>query len=97
MGLKKALKIIEFQKEVIEKQEKVIKTQDELIKHLEKRVEEIERLSKEKSIPYFVKEDVRTYHHKSGQKEGHEGVSRETPEKIDEVKKWDAKELWVNM
>ena len=59
---------------------------------LKKRIEELESLAKEKSKPSFVKEDVRSYHHKTGQKEGHEGVSRETPEKIDEVKKWDLKE-----
>ena len=68
------------------------------IKELEKRVEELEKMWEEhikicplfhKSKPSFVKEDVKNYHHKSGQKEGHEGVSRETPEKIDNVKKWD--------
>jgi len=58
-------------------------------KLLKKRIRELEEIIKEKSKPSFVKEDVRSYHHKSGQKEGHEGVSRETPEKIDEVKKWD--------
>jgi transposase len=86
MGLKKALKLIESQREVIEKQEKLIRNQDELINHLRKRVEELEKLSKEKSKPDFVKEDVRSYNHKSGQKEGHEGYSRHIPERIDEVK-----------
>src|SRR3989344_3105682 len=60
-----------------------------------KRIEELERENnflKEKVKPSFVKEDVRSYHHKTGQKEGHGGVSRETPKKIDEVKKWDVKE-----
>ena len=57
-----------------------------------KRIEELEKENsflKEKSKPSFVKEDIKAYHHKTGQKEGHEGASRETPEKIDEVKKWD--------
>ena len=63
-----------------------------------KRIEELERENKllkekfkEKNKPSFIKEDVRVYHHKSGQKEGHEGISREIPEKIDEVKKIDIK------
>lgn len=105
MGLKKALKLIEFQKEIISRQEnmitmqnemnlnlkKVVESQNEIIKNLEKQIKNYEALVKEKSKLSFVKEDVRSYHHKSGQKEGHEGVSRETPEKIDEVKKWDIK------
>jgi transposase-like protein len=61
-----------------------------------RRISELEKenalLKKEKSVPSFVKRDVNQYHHKSGQKEGHEGISREIPEKIDEVKKWDIKE-----
>ena len=106
MGLKKALKLIEVQREVIsnqkemidnlkevsEKKNEIIENQDKLIETLTVRIEELEKLTKEKSKPSFVKEDVKSYHHKSGQKEGHEGVSRETPEKIDEVKKWDVKE-----
>ena len=76
--LSKALQRIE-ELELFEKENKILK----------KRIEELEGIVKEKSIPSFVKEDVRSYHHKTGQKEGHEGVSRETPEKIDEVKKWD--------
>ena len=53
---------------------------------LRKEVEELKGLLKEKSMPSFIKADIPIYHHKSGQKEGHEGVSRETPEKIDEIK-----------
>ena len=79
--LSKALKRIE-ELESFEKENKLLK----------KRIEELEKLVKEKSKPSFVKEDVRIYHHKTGQKEGHEGVSRETPKEIDEVKKWDIKE-----
>jgi len=56
------------------------------------RIEELEEIVKEKNKPSFIKVDISNYHHKSGQKEGHGGVSRETPEKIDEVKKWDVKE-----
>lgn len=70
------------------------------IKELEKRVEELEKMWEEhikicplfQNKPSFVKEETRIYHHKSGQKEGHEGVSRETPKEIDETKKWDIKE-----
>jgi transposase/transposase-like protein len=86
MGLKKALKLVEFQKEVIANQEKVIQNQDKLINHLEKRVKELEEIFKEKSKPSFVKEDVRDYQRKSGQKEGHKGYSRHIPERIDEIK-----------
>lgn len=69
-----------------------LKQTKEALKKALFRIEELEGLVKEKSKPSFVKEDVRSYHHKSGQKEGHEGISRETPKKIDEVKKWDIKE-----
>ena len=86
MGLKKALKIIEFQKEVITNQDKVIQNQDKLIKHLEKRIEELERINKVKSIPSFIKKDVKEEPEKSGQKEGHVGYSRHIPERIDEIK-----------
>ena len=71
--------------------EELRQTREALQKAL-KRIEELEDLVKDKGKPSFVKEDVRSYHHKSGQKKGHEGVSRETPEKINEVKKWDIKE-----
>ena len=60
-------------------------------KTLRKELEELREKIKQKSKPSFIKEDVRVYHHKSGQKEGHEGISREIPEKIDEVKKIDEK------
>ena len=86
MGLKKALKFIDFQKEVIANQEKVIQNQDKLIKHLEKRVDELEGIVKEKSKPDFIKEDVKKEPKISGQKEGHVGYSRHIPERIDEVK-----------
>ena len=82
MGLKKRVKELEEENRFLK----------ETILALIKRIEELESLVKEKSKPSFVKEDIRSYHHKTGQKEGHEGVSRETPEKIDEVKKWDVKE-----
>src|SRR3989338_4733766 len=73
----------------LEEENKYLK---ETIKVILQELEELRRNIKERSIPSFVKEDVRSYNHKSGQKEGHEGVSREIPEKIDEVKKWDVKE-----
>ncbi len=65
---------------------KIIESQDKQIKNLEKQIGNLEGVIKEKSKPSFIKADIPIYHHKSGQKEGHEGVSRETPEKIDEVK-----------
>src|SRR3989338_6877714 len=79
MGLKKALKFIDFQKEVIANQEKVIQNQ-------EKRIDELEGIVKEKSKPDFIKEDVKKEPKISGQKEGHVGYSRDIPERIDEVK-----------
>ena len=75
MGLKKALKIIESQKQIIES--------------LEKRVKELEGLLKDKSKPSFIKEEVVHRHKKTGQKEGHVGISRTTPEQIDEKKEMD--------
>lgn len=82
MGLKKRVKELEEE----------LRITKEALQMALKRIEELETIVKEKSKLSFVKEDVRSYHHKSGQKEGHEGVSRETPKKIDEVKKWDVKE-----
>lgn len=96
MGLKKALKLIEIQRELIGEQKEMIvnlkelnKNKDGLIETLEKRIEGLEEVIKEKFKPSFVKEDVIHNHKKTGQKKGHEGVSREIPEKIDEVKRWD--------
>jgi len=100
MGLKKALKLIEAQREIIANQEKIIKNQDkqisnlndikkslgELIKSLEKRTKELEDEVKKKSKPAFVKEDIKKRKKKTGQKEGHEGHGRYSPERIDEVK-----------
>src|SRR3989344_3155470 len=59
MGLKKALKIIEAQREVIDNQEKINEIQSKIIKSLEKRIEELEALVKEKSVPAFVKKDIK--------------------------------------
>ena len=89
MNLKKRVQQLEEENKFLKEENRYLKMALEAI---EKRLLELEGLMKEKSKPSFVKEDVRRYHHKTGQKEGHEGVSRETPEKIDEVKKWDVKE-----
>lgn len=64
----------------------IIHEQAKEITQLRKRIEELEGKIKEKSKPDFVKDPVNYRHKKTGQKEGHEGVSRETPEEIDEVK-----------
>jgi transposase len=82
---------VNLEEEVKLLREELKQTREALQKAL-KRIEELESLVKEKSKPSFVTEDVKHYRHKSGQKEGHEGVSRETPKEIDEVKKWDIKE-----
>src|SRR3989344_5435293 len=86
MGLKKALKIIEAQREVIDNQEKINEIQSKIIKSLEKRIEELEALVKEKSVPAFVKKDIKEEPKTSGQKNGHKGYSRHIPERIDEIK-----------
>ncbi len=76
MGLKKRIK-------ELEEENKFLK---ETILALTKRVEELEGLVKEKSIPAFVKKDVKEELKISGQKNGHIGYSRHVPERIDEVK-----------
>ena len=100
MGLKKALKIIEAQKEIIDRQEiiikahgemnfnlkEIIKNQDKQIKNLEKQIGNLEELVKEKSKPSFVKKDVKEESKTSGQKTGHAGYSRHVPERIDKIK-----------
>jgi len=52
---------------------------------LRKEIEELKGIVKEKSKPFFVKKDVKEEPNKSGQKKGHPGCSRNTPEKIDEI------------
>jgi transposase len=57
----------------------IILTQEQRIKALE------EKLScKKKDPPEFIKPDTRVYHHKPGQKPGHEGMSRILPATVDE-------------
>jgi len=51
-----------------------------------KRIEELEGIVKEKSIPSFIKRDVKEEPKQSGQKEGHIGYSRHIAERIDEIK-----------
>ena len=89
MNLKKRVQQLEEENKFLKEENRYLKMALEAI---EKRLLELEVFAKEKSTPSFVKEDVRSYHHKTGQKEGHEGVSRETPKDINEVKKWDVKE-----
>lgn len=68
----------ELQKEIL-----LLRQKD---KEQEKRIEELEGKAREKNKPNFIKDPVNHYHKKTGQKEGHQGISRETPEEIDEVK-----------
>jgi len=75
MGLKKRIK-------ELEEENKFLK---ETVLALTKRVEELEGIVKEKSIPSFIKKDIKEEPKKSGQKEGHTGYSRHIPERIDEV------------
>ena len=58
----------------------IILVQEQRIKALE------EKLScNKKDPPEFVKADTRVYHHKPGQKPGHEGISRILPASVDET------------
>ena len=76
MGLKKRIK-------ELEEENKFLK---ETILALTKRVEELEGIAREKSIPSFIKANVKEEPKQSGQKEGHIGYSRHIPERIDKVK-----------
>jgi transposase-like protein len=74
-----------IKKRVIQLEEQLKQTEEALQKAL-KRIEELEGIIKEKSIPSFVKKDVKEEPKQSGQKEGHVGYSRYVPERIDYVK-----------
>ena len=76
MGLKKRIK-------ELEEENKFLK---ETIFSLTKRVEELEGIVKEKSIPSFIKKDVKEEPKISGQKKGHVGYSRHVVERIDKIK-----------
>lgn len=73
------------EKRITELEEKISFLEGALLKAL-RRIEELEEIIKEKSVPAFVKKEVKEESKKSGQKEGHEGCSRHKPEKIDEIK-----------
>jgi len=75
MGLKKEVKFL---------REEVILLREEN-KSLRKEIEELREIVKEKSIPSFIKKEVKEELKKSGQKEGHVGYSRHIPERIDEI------------
>ncbi len=72
----------------------------EKIEQLEKRVEELEKVNVKltadikkyknentpsSAIPYYEKENTNNRHKQSGQREGHLGMSRKKPEKIDRI------------
>lgn len=76
MGLKREVKLL---------REELRLTKEALVLAL-KRIEELEALVKEKSIPSFVKKDIKEEPKQSGQKNGHAGYSRHVPERIDEIK-----------
>lgn len=88
MNLKK--RVIELEERLIELEERLIKALqriqelDEENKKLKKRIEELEGKLNEKKVPHFIKENIKTRKKKNGQKKGHEGCSRKTPEIIDD-------------
>ena len=83
MGLKK--RVAQLEEENTQLKE-IIKNQAKLIQELQKRIKEVEKTLKKKSKPDFIKEDIKKRKKKTGQKEGHKGYTRHTPEKIDEIK-----------
>jgi transposase len=84
MGLKKRLRELEEKlAKALQKIEELESVAEEN-KELKKRIEELEGKLNEKKVPHFVKEDIKTRRKKNGQKKGHKGCSRRTPEKIDE-------------
>lgn len=54
----------------------IIFQQSERILKLEEKIQSIEDSHKNKSQPSFTKTNVRKYHHRPGQKQGHVGISR---------------------
>ena len=82
MGLKKEVKLLREENKYLK----------ETILALTKRIEELENLVKEKSVPSFVKKDIKEEPKISGQKNGHTGYSRHIPERIDEIKPLDSEE-----
>lgn len=86
MNLQERVQQLEEENKALKAENRYLK---EAIKALEKRLAELEGLLRDKSKPAFVKEEVRRYHLKTGQKEGHLGVSRTVPEQIDEKKEID--------
>jgi transposase len=63
----------------------IIEKQSKLIEELQRGLKEVELKLKRKSKPDFIKPDVRRRKKKTGQKEGHEGSGRCSPEKIDKT------------
>ncbi len=70
------------EKRIIELEEKIIMLEVALGQAL-KRIEELEGIVKEKKKPAFVKENIKTRKKKNGQKMGHDGTGKKTPERID--------------
>ena len=58
----------------------IILAQEQRIKALEDKLS-----SKKKDPPEFIKPNTRVYHHKPGQKPGHEGISRTLASSVDET------------
>ena len=63
-----------------------IKEQDKIIEELKKQIAEFENKLKEKKVPHFVKENIKRRRKKNGQKIGHDGHNRHTPDTIHEIK-----------
>lgn len=66
-------------------QEEVCEKCRPLFEDLLKRIKELEGKLEGKSKPEFIREPVKNKPKKTGQKKGHEGISRKTPEKIDKI------------
>ncbi len=74
-------------RELIELYKASTKQIRDLVKEIEKLKRQVEKLSGSKELPHFIKPNVDNAEPKKlGAKEGHEGVTRPTPEKVDEKK-----------
>ena len=71
--------------ETLEEALLIIEEQVKTIEQLKKKIAELEGTSKNKEVPSFVKKNIRRRRKKNGQKKGHKGYSRPSPEHIDEV------------
>lgn len=79
MNLKKRIEELE---KIAKRQEEIILKQAEEIKELKEQLKFLKEGNIER--PSFVKTSLKTYQKTPGQKEGHEGITRQIPKEVDE-------------